>query len=84
MDKPKMSEFVKTLTGFEILAIEDHFHREFNELGGMRALMGSVWALANRTSKVGWSEVKAMSIADMEQHFAPEDDNDPKAIETPV
>ncbi len=88
-DKPTPTEFAKSLTGFEILDIEDQFHREFNALGNTRATLGMAWALLNRSGQASWREVKAMSMKEIEDLFAPEttdedDADDPKATGQPT
>ena len=78
-----ISVAVKKLTGFEMIAIEDHFGRTFDTLGGVRTLYGVVWALENRGQKTPWAQVMAMPVEDIESYFAPEPDPTMEALSGP-
>lgn len=79
-----LSVAVEELTGFEVIAIQTHFHADFNDLGGVRSLLGTVWAYGNRDGKtLSWPVVKAMTLKQMNQIFAPEPgDTDPDDPDT--
>lgn len=74
-----LSVAVEELTGFEVIAIQTHFKADFSELGGMRSLLGAVWAYGNRDgATMSWNAVKALTLKQMNGMFAPEpEDADP-------
>ncbi len=43
-----ISEAAKDLTGFEVIGIEEHYGRPFENIGATRLLLGCVWAFSNR------------------------------------
>jgi hypothetical protein len=79
-----LSVAVEELTGFEVIAIQTHFRTDFSELGGVRSLLGAVWAYANRDGKtMSWNAVKALTLKQMNGMFAPEpNDADPTDPDT--
>jgi hypothetical protein len=68
-----LSAAVEELTGFEVIAIQTHFKTDFAELGGVRSLLGAVWAYGNRDgASMSWNVVKALTLKQMNGMFAPE------------
>lgn len=68
-----LSVAVEELTGFEVIAIQTHFKCDFAELGGVRSLLGAVWAYGNRDgASMSWPAVKALTLKEMNGMFAPE------------
>lgn len=68
-----LSVAVEELTGFEVIAVENHFRKDFHELGGMKTLIGTVWVYGNRNgNKLDWPVVKGMTLKQMRGFFAPE------------
>lgn len=73
---------IKRLTFGEMIAIEDHFGRSFNELGGVRATVGLIWVLENRgAGRMSWADVAALGPDDVEQRFDPEPDESIAAVD---
>jgi len=79
-----LSAAVEELTGFEVIAIQNHFKADFQELGGVRSLLGAVWAYGNRDgATLSWNAVKALTLKQMNDLFAPEPvDADPSDPDT--
>lgn len=80
-------EAIQELTGFEVIGISKHYGVEFEKLGGLRSLMGTVWAFENRTAKTDWHKIEAMTLRELNGYF-PEKDPDPdsdqgKGLSTP-
>lgn len=79
----------KRLNFGEIVSIEDHFGKQFQDLGPVRTLMGLVWAYENRQAKtsggkpVSWAAVESIDGEAVEDMFDPEptaeDELDPKS-----
>lgn len=67
-----LKQAIKNLTGFEVIAISGHFGKEFEALGGINSLIGTIWAYENRGTTVEWAHVKGMTLQEMEDYFAPE------------
>jgi len=72
-----LEEAVQELTGFEVLGIQKRFGTDFEKLGGLQALIGTVWALENRQVKTDWSTVERMTIKQLNGYF-PEREPDPE------
>lgn len=71
-----LSVAVEEMTGFETIAVENHFKKEFNSLGGVKSLIGAIWVYANRDGKkMDWNAVKAMTLKQMQGFFAPSPDD---------
>ena len=79
-----LSVAVEELTGFETIAIQERFKTDFSELGGVRSLLGTVWAYGNRDgNKMSWAAVMALTLKQMNGMFAPEPiDADPDDPDT--
>lgn len=75
-----LSAAVEELTGFEIIAIETHFKSDFDSLGGVKTLLGTIWVYANRgDQKMSWVDVKSLTVKQMQNTFLPEpEDTDPE------
>lgn len=71
-------EASEELTGFEVIGIQKYFNQKFEDLGGMKALMGTVWAYKNRVEKTGWPSILEMTISQLYGSF-PEEDPDPES-----
>jgi len=71
-----LSEAMKDLTGFELIAIEDHYKTSIDKLSGLRAMYGVIFALENRAKKTTWSEVQSLKLSEVEEYFPDEDDMD--------
>lgn len=69
VDMP-ISEAVNELTGFEVLAVEKEFGTQLEHLGGLRTLLGAVWAFENRTAATSWANVKARTLSELARYFA--------------
>ncbi len=68
-----LSVAVEELTGFEVIAIQTHFKTDFAELGGVRSLLGAVWAYGNRDgASMSWNAAKSLTLKEMNGKFAPE------------
>jgi hypothetical protein len=68
-----LSAAVEELTGFEVIAIQKHFGCDFNDLGGVRSLLGTAWAYGNRDGKtLSWNGIKALTLKQMNGLFADE------------
>lgn len=68
-----LSVAAEELTGFEVIAIQTHFKADFNDLGGVRSLLGTVWAYGNRDgATLSWNAVKGLTLKQMNGMFAPE------------
>jgi hypothetical protein len=68
-----LSTAVEELTGFEVIAVQEYFKKDFSELGGVRSLLGAVWAYGNRGGQsMSWNAVKALTLKQMNGMFAPE------------
>lgn len=65
-----LKDAIEELTGFEIIAIQKHYGADINDLGGVRALCGAVWAYENRTAKVSWQTVENMPLRELGGYFA--------------
>lgn len=61
---------MESLTGFEVIAIEEHFRGTIDNIGGVKLTLGVVWAYRNRTAKTSWGDVKAMSLKELNTFFA--------------
>lgn len=71
-----LSAAVEELTGFEVIAVENHFRKDFQALGGMKTLIGAVWVYGNRDGrKMEWATAKGMTLKQMQCYFAPEPDD---------
>lgn len=79
-----LSVAVEELTGFEVIAIQTYFKADFAELGGIRSLLGAVWAYGNRDGHtLSWNAVKALTLKQMNGMFAAEPiDADPTDPDT--
>jgi hypothetical protein len=67
------SAAVQELTGFEVIAAETHFKAQFNDLGGVKSLVATIWAYGNRAGKtLSWNAVKALTLKQMNDLFADE------------
>lgn len=68
-----LSVAVEEMTGFEVIAIESHFKRDFQDLGAMKTLIGAVWVYGNRNGqKMEWATAKGMTLKQMQNYFVPE------------
>lgn len=68
-----LSEAVQELTGFEVIAVEAHFKRDFQDLGGFKTLLGTVWVYGNRDGRsMDWQTVKSMTLKQLNGFFVPE------------
>jgi hypothetical protein len=66
-----LDEAVESLTGFEVIAIENRYGRSIDELGPVRLLMGAVHSYANRDgARLSWQAVEAMTVRDLRCYFA--------------
>ena len=86
LDMP-LEEAINDLTGFEVLAIEREFGDRMENLGGIRTLMGTIWAYENRDAKRPWADVKAMTMKEMQAYFAkksPDPESDQQNLSVPV
>jgi hypothetical protein len=71
-----LSAAVEELTGFEVIAVESYFHTDFQNLGGMKTLIGAVWVYGNRDGRtMDWNAAKGMTLKQMQGYFAPEPDD---------
>lgn len=79
-----LSVAVEELTGFETIAIQERFKTDFAELGGVRSLLGTVWAYGNRDGQtMSWNVVMGLTLKQMNAMFAPEPfDADPSDPDT--
>ena len=73
-----LSEAIQDLTGFEVLGIQKRYGVEFEKLGGIQALMGTVWSLENRQVKTDWSTIERMTLRQLNGYF-PDKDPDPES-----
>lgn len=64
---------IQELTGFEVLAIAKHFGMDFERIGGVRTLLGAVWAYESRGATTAWSHVESMTLKQLQSYFAKED-----------
>jgi hypothetical protein len=71
-------EALRELTGFEIIGIQLHYKEELEKLGGMKSLMGAVWAYENRIVKVPWPVIEAMTLNQLAGYF-PDKNPDPES-----
>lgn len=69
-----LKEALDSLTGFEVLGIEQRFSRHLEELGGMSTLLGAVWAIENRHDKVSWANVCGRTMRELNGYFTADDD----------
>jgi hypothetical protein len=68
-----LSAAVEELTGFETLAIEAHFRQQFNDLGGVKSLIGAAWAYGNRNGQtLSWNAIKALTLKQLGGLFGDE------------
>jgi hypothetical protein len=68
-----LSGAIEELTGFDVIAIETHFKRDFQDLGGFKTLLGAVWVYGNRDGrKMEWQAVKSMTLKQLNGYFVPE------------
>lgn len=76
LDLP-LSVAVEELTGFEVIAIERHYKMKLEELGGIRTLVGAVWAFEQRKSDkpVPWASIEALSMRQLGGYFEDEPDD---------
>jgi hypothetical protein len=72
------AEAVDALKGFEVLGIQKHYGEQMEHLGGVKLLLGTVWAFRNRDEKTDWSTVERMTIKEAHAFFA-EPDPDPES-----
>ena len=76
VDMP-FKEALDELTGFEIIGIQNHYGLDLERLGGIRSVVGAVWAYANRTTRTSWSTVESMTLNQLYGYFArPDEDPD--------
>lgn len=76
-----LSAAVQELTGFETIAIETHFRMQFNDLGGVKSLIGAAWAYGNRDAQtLSWNAVKALTLKQLGALF-PDEPEDADADE---
>lgn len=72
-----LSEAVESLTGFEVIAVQKHFNKQLDDMGGVELLMAAVWAWRKRANETTtWNDVKAMTIRDLKSFF-PEEPREP-------
>lgn len=82
-----LGEAVGSLTGFEVIAIEDHFNAPFEEMRPTRMVMGVIGVLVHRESGGKWvdnfSHAKSLTMKEIDGYFAEEprdvDPNDPES-----
>jgi len=72
------AEALQELTGWEMLGIGKRYGQEFNDLGPLKVLMGTIWSYENRTAKTEWSHVERMTLSQLEGYFA-QPDPDPES-----
>lgn len=77
LDMP-LKEAINELTGFEVIGIQKHYGAQFEQLGGIQAICGTVWAFENRTVKTEWSAIERRTIRELNGYFA-ERDADPES-----
>jgi hypothetical protein len=64
-------EAMQELTGFEILGVQKHFGMDMEKLGGVKTLMGTVWAYENRDGqKTSWINVENLTLRELNGYFA--------------
>lgn len=64
-------EAMKSLTGFEIFAIEDRLGAALEHVSATKSLYGVVWAYENRDGrKRDWASVKRMTVDEVSSYFA--------------
>ena len=66
------------LTGFEIIAIEQKYGKAFEELGGVRTILGLVYSYAarNKDTAMSWAAVQSMTLDELQGCFATAEDHD--------
>lgn len=69
VDMP-FDEAIKELTGFEIIGIQKHYGTEFEKLGGIRSMIGAVWAFENRNERLSWAAVEGRTLREISGYFA--------------
>lgn len=68
-----LSVAVEELTGFEVIAVEKHFAKDFQDLGGFKTLLGTVWVYGNRDGRtMDWKAVKSMTLKQLNGYFVAE------------
>lgn len=68
-----LSAASEELNGFEIIAIEKQFGRDFADISAPLMLMGVVWAYRNRDGRsASWADVKKMTMRELGAFFEPE------------
>lgn len=72
LDMP-FDEALKELTGFEVIGIQQHYGAELERLGGIRSMMGAVWAFENRREKTSWRAVEGRTLRQINGYFAQRD-----------
>ena len=71
----RMSEAVESLTGFETIAVEDHFGKPWEELSGTRLTLGVIAMLHKRdgmSARDAWQAAKGMTVGQINAFFADE------------
>ena len=67
-------EALDMLTGFEILGIQAHYKLDLEKLGGIRSIIGTVWAYERRENpQLTWGHIEHRSLKSMKTYFAPDD-----------
>jgi hypothetical protein len=79
-----LKEAIRTVTGFELIALKQTTGMELQQLGHLSAL-GTIWILENRKEPTPWRDILAMSLVDAEDYFPDEgaDDLDLSTRSTP-
>lgn len=73
--KPRLSEAIQDLDGFEICGIEDYWGRDLGDLTGTTLTLSLLWARKRREGMKtadAWQAVKRMKLGEMDNSFAPE------------
>jgi hypothetical protein len=71
----RMSDAMESLTGFERIAIEDHWAKGFEELSSTRLVIGVIAVLHARDGmkmRDAWLTAKAFDLKATTDYFAPE------------
>lgn len=78
-----LSTAVEELTGYELLKLEQHFKKEFSDLGATKVAMGVVWAYECRRVEriIPWPDVEQMTLRQYGSYFAPEPEDPETADE---
>jgi hypothetical protein len=75
----RAQEVSDSLTGFEVIAIEDHWRDNQENLSGMKNAVGMLAMMRKRegmTSKDAWQSAQSMTQKQIADWFAPEPDAD--------